>query len=303
MASSSSSNPPPPAERAAEIVDKLPSHPSLITKTGTAILGSGLLATAISQELYVFNEETVIAVGYFILFAYIAKVRRFLFPLDSPSSSRHSSDHLYATVPGVGREIVSITPLFLLIAPFREFRDRKDADRNLSHAQTVRLPYKEWAENHIARIKGVLDGARAEHTQAVKDRIDEVGQMKDVVELTKGLFEISKVRTPPSLLMTHRSCIAAPLLQETAQLEADAFVRRQHVALAAEVKAVLDSWVRFEHQEKENEQARLVKTIVDNVLKSVSEEKTQKDVLAWAVSEVDREYPLFNWHHLVVDDW
>ena len=62
-------------ERAAEIIDKLPSHPSLITKTGTAILGSGLLATAISQELYVFNEETVIAVGYIILFAYIAKVR------------------------------------------------------------------------------------------------------------------------------------------------------------------------------------------------------------------------------------
>jgi F-type H+-transporting ATPase subunit b len=76
---SSSSNPPPPAERAAEIVEKLPSHPSLITKTGTAILGSGLLATAISQELYVFNEETVIAVGYIILFAYIAKVRLFLF--------------------------------------------------------------------------------------------------------------------------------------------------------------------------------------------------------------------------------
>lgn len=73
---SSSSNPPPPAERAAEIIDKLPSHPSLVTKTGTAILGSGLLATAISQELYVFNEETVIAVGFFILFGYIAKVRR-----------------------------------------------------------------------------------------------------------------------------------------------------------------------------------------------------------------------------------
>jgi hypothetical protein len=76
--SSSPSNPPPPAERAAEIIDKLPSHPSLITKTGTAILGSGLLATAISQELYVFNEETVIAVGYLILFAYIAKVRTLL---------------------------------------------------------------------------------------------------------------------------------------------------------------------------------------------------------------------------------
>lgn len=72
------------------------------------------------------------------------------------------------------------------------------------------MPYKEWAENHIARIKGVLDGARAEHTQAVKNRIDEVGQMKDVVSLTKGLFEVSKVRLPPCLLVTHRSCIEAP---------------------------------------------------------------------------------------------
>jgi hypothetical protein len=76
MASSSPpSSPPLPAERGTETTDKLPSHAILITKTGTAILGSGLLATAISQELCVFNEETVIAVGYFILFAYIAKVR------------------------------------------------------------------------------------------------------------------------------------------------------------------------------------------------------------------------------------
>ena len=94
--------------------------------------------------------------------------------------------------------------------------------------------------------------------------------------------------------MTHRSCLS---LQETAQLEADAFGRRQQVALAAEVKAVLDSWVRFEQQEKENEQARLVKTIIDKVLKSVSEEKTQKDVLVWAVSEVDREYSLMSKSH------
>lgn len=129
----------------------------------------------------------------------------------------------------------------------------------------------------------------------MKDRIDSVGQMKDVVSLTKGLFAVSKVRVSP-LLTTHyfisRYTVFVPLcLQETAQLEADAFVRRQQVALAAEVKAVLDSWVRFEQQEKENEQARLVKTIVDSVLKNISEEKTQKDVLVWAVSEVDREYP------------
>jgi len=79
---------------------------------------------------------------------------------------------------------------------------------NLSHAQT---------ENHIDRNNGVLDGAHAEHMQAVKcvkDHIDEVSQMKDVVSLTitKRLIEMSKVRTPLSLLMTHQLCIAAPLV-------------------------------------------------------------------------------------------
>jgi F-type H+-transporting ATPase subunit b len=64
----------PPEQRAAEIIDKLPSSPSLITKTGTAVLGTGLLAAAISQELYVVNEETVLLVATFILFGYIGKV-------------------------------------------------------------------------------------------------------------------------------------------------------------------------------------------------------------------------------------
>ena len=77
--------------------------------------------------------------------------------------------------------------------------------------------------------------------------------------------------------------------QEAAQLEADAFVQRQKVALAAEVKAVLDSWVRFEQQAKESEQAELAQTIIANVLKSVTDEKTQKDILLGAVAEVERE--------------
>lgn len=195
----------PPAERASEVINKLPSSPNLITKTGTAILGSGLLAAAISQELYVMNEETVIAVGYLILFTYIAKI--------------------------------------------------------------IRTPYKEWAEGHINRIKNVLDSSRAEHTQAVKDRIESVNQMKDVVSLTEGLFAVSK---------------------ETAKLESEIFVQRQRVALASEIKTVLDSWVRYEQQEKEQEQAQLVKSVVDNVLKNLSDEKTQKDMLIWAVSEVEQ---------------
>ena len=70
----SSSQPTPPEERAAEIVNKLPSSPNLITKTGTAILGTGLAATAISQELYVVNEETIILIASAMFFTFIAKV-------------------------------------------------------------------------------------------------------------------------------------------------------------------------------------------------------------------------------------
>ena len=70
-------------------------------------------------------------------------------------------------------------------------------------------------------------------------------------------------------------------------------MQRQKVALAAEVKSVLDSWVRYEQQQKESEQADLAKTVIENVLKSIRDEKTQRDILAGAVAEVDRAYFLF----------
>jgi F-type H+-transporting ATPase subunit b len=196
---------PPPDQKAAEIINQLPSAPNLITKTGTVVFGTGLLATAISQELYVLNEETVVFAGTFILFAVIAKL--------------------------------------------------------------MKEPYKEWAETNIEKIKSVLDKSRSEHTQAVKDRITSVEQMKDVVSLTQDLFAISK---------------------ETAQLESDAFVQRQKVMLAAEVKSVLDSWVRFEQQAKESEQAELAKSIIAKVLSTVRDEKTQREILNGAVAEVEQ---------------
>ena len=77
--------------------------------------------------------------------------------------------------------------------------------------------------------------------------------------------------------------------QETAQLESDAFVQKQKVALAAEVKAVLDSWARFEQQQKESEQADLAKSVIAKVLSTVKDEKTQRDILNGAIAEVDRE--------------
>ena len=133
----------------------------------------------------------------------------------------------------------------------------------------MKEPYKVWAEGHINRIKSILNSSRAEHTNAVKERIANVEKMKDVVSVTEGLFALSK---------------------ETAQLESEIFVQRQKVQLAAEVKSVLDSWVRFEQQQKESEQAELAKAVIDNVLKSIRDEKTQRDILAGAVAEVERTY-------------
>ncbi|KAJ7623596.1 ATP synthase [Roridomyces roridus] len=188
----SSSSTPPPSERASEIINKLPSSPNLITKAGTAILGTGVVAAAISSELYVISDETVLLAGSLIFLTLVARA--------------------------------------------------------------IRQPYSDWADAQVAKIKDILDSARTDHTQAVKDRIQNVAQMKDV---------------------------------ETAVLESEAFVQKQKVAIAADLKAVLDSWVRYEQQVKESEQAELAKSVIDKVLSTVRDEKTQKDILLGAVAEIE----------------
>lgn len=57
---------------------------------------------------------------------------------------------------------------------------------------------------------------------------------------------------------------------------------------------MLDSWVRFEQQEKENEQAELARAVIDKVMKGLTQEKTQRDVLLNAVAEVERKCQ-FEW--------
>lgn len=53
--------------------------------------------------------------------------------------------------------------------------------------------YSEWAQGQSKKIAGILNAARSDHTQAVKDRIENVKQMEGVVDVTKSLFEVSKV--------------------------------------------------------------------------------------------------------------
>lgn len=60
--------------------------------------------------------------------------------------------------------------------------------------------------------------------------------------------------------------------------------------MAAELKQVLDSWIRYEQQAKEAEQAELAKSVIERVLKTLQDEKSQKDVLLGAVTELERKY-------------
>lgn len=225
---------PPPAEKASAIINSVPQS-SLLSKTGTIVLGTGLTAAAISSEIYVMNEEAVILAGFVILASYIGKVR-------------YEKANSFCFVG-------SLLDCFFL-----------------SSSQSIREPYKNWAEGHITRIKGVLNGARSAHTDAVKERIGAVSEMRDVVPLTQSLFALAR---------------------ETAELESGVFVQRQRTALAAELRSVLDSWVRYEQQQKESEQAQLAKTVIDSVMKNIHVEKTQRDILAAAVAEVERESMCF----------
>ncbi|PHH67170.1 hypothetical protein CDD81_2939 [Ophiocordyceps australis] len=127
--------------------------------------------------------------------------------------------------------------------------------------------YKEWAQTQCDRIRNILNSARADHTEAVKTRINDVKQMSGVVDITKGLFEVSK---------------------ETAKLEAQAFELEQKTALAAEAKAVLDSWVRYEGQVKQRQQKELAESIITKVQKELENPKVLQQILQQSVADVEK---------------
>lgn len=57
--------------------------------------------------------------------------------------------------------------------------------------------YKEWAQAHIDKVRNILYTAKENHMNAVRGRIDDVGQLGGVIDITKNLFEVSKVRSSP----------------------------------------------------------------------------------------------------------
>jgi F-type H+-transporting ATPase subunit b len=193
-----------PKTKAQSLIDSLPGS-SIISKAAILSSTAGLSIFAISNEYYVLNEETVVAVALLSIWASVIK-------FGGPA-------------------------------------------------------YSQWAEATNARVKGVLDQAREDHKQAVRTRIDSVKQMEGVVDVTKALFEVSK---------------------ETAQLEAQAYELEQKTALAAEAKAVLDSWVRYEGQVKVKQQKELAESVIAKVRKELENPKVLQQILQQSVADVEK---------------
>ncbi|KAI8352318.1 hypothetical protein B0O80DRAFT_454269 [Mortierella sp. GBAus27b] len=133
--------------------------------------------------------------------------------------------------------------------------------------KNAREPFNEWADGHISKIRAILQRARVDHKSAVENRIDQVGQMKDVVEVTKALYALSK---------------------ETAQLEAEAFELKQQTALTSEVKSVLDSWVRYETSVREREQSKLAAYMIEKIKADLQNPELQSKILEESIENVER---------------
>ena len=79
------------------------------------------------------------------------------------------------------------------------------------------------------------------------------------------------------------------MAKETNSLEHDNFLLQQEQAVKSELKAVLDSWVRYEQQQREAEQVALVQSIRDSVEAELNKPAFKRQLLEEALAQVERE--------------
>ncbi|KAJ3057899.1 atp4 subunit B of the stator stalk of mitochondrial F1F0 ATP synthase [Podochytrium sp. JEL0797] len=96
--------------------------------------------------------------------------------------------------------------------------------------------------------------------------MDHIGKLANAVDVTKGLFEISK---------------------DIAKLEAEAYELKQRVAYTSEVKSVLDSWVRHESSVREAEQKLMAETVINKIRAELSDPRMQSSILTQTIAEVE----------------
>ncbi|RKP25458.1 putative H+-transporting two-sector ATPase chain b precursor, mitochondrial [Syncephalis pseudoplumigaleata] len=131
----------------------------------------------------------------------------------------------------------------------------------------VRGPYTEFVKDQYNKMKVMLENARASHKEIIQSQINETAQLRDTVGITKNLFAMSK---------------------EMAEMDAQIFELKQKAALSAEIKGVLDSWVRHESALREREQRQIADQVMERVQAALKDPKTQNQILAQAIADVER---------------
>ncbi|KAJ1980455.1 atp4 subunit B of the stator stalk of mitochondrial F1F0 ATP synthase [Dimargaris xerosporica] len=131
----------------------------------------------------------------------------------------------------------------------------------------AREPYSEFASGYINNMINIFKEARAEHKAAVQSRIDQVSQLKDVVDVTKNMFEMSK---------------------QMAHMEAAIFTHKQQAAQIQEVKNVLDSWVRHEASLREREQKDLANFVIQKARQELLKPDVQNQLLEQCIADVEK---------------
>jgi F-type H+-transporting ATPase subunit b len=123
--------------------------------------------------------------------------------------------------------------------------------------------------------------------------------MKDVVSVTKTLFEMSRVSNCRNEILFRlfsiskqkkKTWIMTSLIdghQDTAVTEHELHKMKQKMALKDEIKSILDGWVRVETQAREAEQAELVKQVVSSVQKQLEDPKLQKEIMSNSIAEIE----------------
>lgn len=120
-----------PQKKSKSLIDALPGN-STASKAAILSATAGLSAAAISNELYVVNEESIVAIALITIFWAVG----------------HYAGPAWSS----------------------------------------------YAQSQVDKISGILNAARADHTAAVKQRIENVQDLGGVIDITKTLFEVSKVR-------------------------------------------------------------------------------------------------------------
>ena len=113
-----------PQKKAKSLIDALPGN-SPVSKAAILSATAGLSAAAISNELYVVNEETIVAISLITIFWAVGK---------------------YAGPA-----------------------------------------WSDYAQTQVDKISGILNAARADHTAAVKQRIESVQDLSGVIEDRKSV--------------------------------------------------------------------------------------------------------------------